>query len=142
MQIAQNSVAAFHYTLTDDQGQVIDSSEGREPLTYLHGSGQIVPGLEKQMEGRKSGDKFTADVAPEDGYGVHHAELMQFQGRGPQGEINVTVTKVEDDKVFIDGNHPLAGQTLHFAIEVTDVRTATEEELAHGHVHGEGGHHH
>ena len=76
MQIAQNSVAAFHYTLTDDQGQVIDSSEGREPLTYLHGSGQIVPGLEKQMEGRKSGDKFTADVAPEDGYGVHHAELM------------------------------------------------------------------
>ena len=160
MQIAQNSVAAFHYTLTDDQGQVIYSSEGREPLTYLHGSGQIVPGLEKQMEGRKSGDKFTADVAPEDGYGVHHAELMQevpkeafqgvayiqpgmqFQGRGPQGEINVTVTKVEDDKVFIDGNHPLAGQTLHFAIEVTDVRTATEEELAHGHVHGEGGHHH
>ncbi|MFZ0871512.1 MAG: peptidylprolyl isomerase [Rhodanobacter sp.] len=160
MQIAQNSVAAFHYTLTDDHGQVIDSSEGREPLTYLHGSGQIVPGLEKQMEGRKSGDKFTADVAPEDGYGVHHAELMQevpmeafqgvediqpgmqFQGRGPQGEINVTVTKVEDGKVFIDGNHPLAGQTLHFAIEVTDVRAASGEELAHGHVHGEGGHHH
>jgi FKBP-type peptidyl-prolyl cis-trans isomerase SlyD len=160
MQIAQNSVAAFHYTLTDDQGQVIDSSDGREPLTYLHGSGQIVPGLEKQMEGRAVGDKFTADVAPEEGYGVHHVELMQevpreafqgvddiqpgmqFQGRGPQGEINVTVTKVEDGKVFIDGNHPLAGQTLHFAIEVTDVRAASEEELAHGHVHGAGGHHH
>lgn len=160
MQIAPNSVAAFHYTLTDDQNQVIDSSAGRDPLTYLHGSGQIVPGLEKQMEGRSVGDKFNADVAPEEGYGVHHPELMQevprdafqgvediqpgmqFQGRGPQGEINVTVTKVEDDKVFIDGNHPLAGKTLHFAIEVTDVRAASEEELAHGHVHGAGGHHH
>jgi FKBP-type peptidyl-prolyl cis-trans isomerase SlyD len=160
MQIAQNSVAAFHYTLTDDQSQVIDSSEGRDPLTYLHGSGQIVPGLEKQMEGRSVGDKFTADVAPEEGYGVHHTELMQevpreafqgvediqpgmqFQGRGPQGEINVTVTRIEDDKVFIDGNHPLAGKALHFAIEVTDVRTASAEELEHGHVHGAGGHHH
>ena len=160
MQIAQNAVAAFHYTLTDDEGQVIDSSKGREPLTYLHGSGQIVPGLEKQMEGRGAGDKFTADVTPEEGYGVHHAELlqevpreafqgvddiqpgMQFQGRGPQGAINVTVTKVEDGKVFIDGNHPLAGKTLHFDIEVTNVREATGEELEHGHVHGEGGHHH
>ncbi|MDE2155773.1 MAG: peptidylprolyl isomerase [Xanthomonadaceae bacterium] len=160
MQIAKNSVAAFHYTLTDDQGQVIDSSEGREPLTYLHGSGQIVPGLEKRMEGRRSGDKFSTDVTPEEGYGVRHAQLMQevpisafqgvediqpgmqFQGRGPQGEINVTVSRVEGDKVFIDGNHPLAGKTLHFAIEVTGVRAATEEELAHGHVHGAGGHHH
>lgn len=160
MQIAQNTVAAFHYTLTDDQGQVIDSSEGREPLTYIHGGGNIVPGLEKQMEGRSAGDKFTADVAPEEGYGVHHSELMQevpreafqgvediqpgmqFQGRGPQGEINVTVTKVENDKVFIDGNHPLAGKTLHFAIEVTDVRDASAEELEHGHVHGASGHHH
>ncbi|WP_158886205.1 peptidylprolyl isomerase [Rhodanobacter sp. L36] len=160
MQIAHNAVAAFHYTLTDDKGQVVDSSEGRDPLTYLHGSGQIVPGLEKQMEGRVVGDKFTAHVAPEEGYGVHHPELMQevpkeafqgvediqpgmqFQGRGPQGEINVTVTKIEGDKVFIDGNHPLAGQTLHFAVEVTGVRAATEEELQHGHVHGEGGHHH
>jgi len=160
MQIAQNAVAAFHYTLTDDEGQVIDSSKGREPLTYLHGGGQIVPGLEKQMEGRGAGDRFTADVAPEEGYGVHHAELlqevpreafqgvddiqpgMQFQGRGPQGAINVTVTRVEDGKVFIDGNHPLAGKTLHFDIEVTHVREATSEELEHGHVHGEGGHHH
>ena len=160
MQIARDSVAAFHYTLTDDQNQVIDSSAGRDPLTYLHGGGQIVPGLEKQLEGRSAGDKFTADVVPEEGYGVHHPELMQevprsafqgvediqpgmqFQGRGPQGEINVTVTRVEDDKVFIDGNHPLAGKTLHCAIEVTDVRAASEEELAHGHVHGAGGHHH
>jgi len=160
MQIAQNAVAAFHYTLTDDEGQVIDSSAGREPLTYLHGSGHIVPGLERQMEGRAAGDKFTADVVPEEGYGVRHEELMQevpraafqgvediqpgmqFQGNGPQGQVNVTVTKVENDVVFIDANHPLASKTLHFAIEVTDVRGATAEELAHGHVHGAGGHHH
>jgi len=160
MQITRNSVAAFHYTLTDDQGQVIDSSAGRDPLAYLHGSGQIVPGLEKQMEGRSAGDKFSAEVAPEEGYGVHHPELMQevpreafqgvedirpgmqFQGRGPQGEINVTVTRVENEKVLIDGNHPLAGKTLHFAIEVADVREASAEELQHGHVHGAGGHHH
>jgi len=160
MQIAQNAVVAFHYTLTDDEGQVIDSSQGRAPLTYLHGTGQIVPGLEKQMEGRVAGDAFNADVAPEEGYGVHRPELvqevpraafqgvddiqpgMQFQGRGPQGEINVTVTKVEDDKVYVDGNHPLAGKTLHFAIDVSSVREASAEELSHGHVHGEGGHHH
>lgn len=160
MQIAENTVASFHYTLTDDAGQVIDSSAGREPLTYLHGGGQIVPGLEKLMEGRKAGDQFNADVIPEEGYGAHHPELMQevprdafqgvtdiqpgmqFQGRGPEGVINVTVTRVDDDKVHIDGNHPLAGKTLHFAVEVTDVRAASADELAHGHVHGEGGHHH
>jgi FKBP-type peptidyl-prolyl cis-trans isomerase SlyD len=160
MQIAQNSVAAFHYTLTDDDGQVIDSSQGRDPLSYLHGKGHIVPGLEKQMEGREIGAKFVADVAPEEGYGVHHEELMQqvpraafqgvddiqpgmqFQGNGPQGPVNVTVSKIENDVVFIDANHPLAGKTLHFAIEVTDVRDATADELEHGHVHGAGGHHH
>ena len=160
MQIADHTVVSFHYTLTDDEGQVIDSSEGREPLTYLHGSGQIVPGLEKQMEGRAAGDRFSADVAAEEGYGVRHEELMQevpraafqgvediqpgmqFQGNGPEGQINVTVTKVENDVVFIDGNHPLAGQTLHFDVEVTNVREATAEENEHGHVHGAGGHHH
>lgn len=160
MQIADNTVASFHYTLTNDAGEVIDSSQGREPLVYLHGTGQIVPGLEKQMAGRQAGDQFKADVSPEEGYGVHHPELqqevpreafqgvediqpgMQFQGHGPQGVINVTVTRVEPDKVYIDGNHPLAGQTLHFAVEVTDVRPASAEELAHGHVHGAGGHHH
>ena len=160
MQIAPNSVAAFHYTLTDDQNEIIDSSAGRDPLTYLQGGGQIVPGLEKQMEGRSVGDTFNAEVAPEEGYGAHHPELMQevareafqsvgdiqpgmqFQGRGPQGEINVTVTKVEGGKVFIDGNHPLAGKTLHFAIKVTEVREASAQELEHGHVHGAGGHQH
>ena len=160
MQISPNTVVAFHYTLTDDAGEVIDTSDGREPLTYLHGAGHIVPGLEKQMEGRAAGDKFVADVIPEEGYRAHHPELMQevprdafpgvpdiqpgmqFQGRGPQGEISVTVTRVEGDKIFIDGNHPLAGKALHFAIEVTAVREASADELAHGHVHGAGGHHH
>jgi len=160
MQIADHTVVSFHYTLTDDQGTVIDSSAGREPLTYLHGVGQIVPGLEKEMAGRAVGDQFKVDVAPEEGYGVRHAELeqqvpreafqgvediqpgMQFQGRGPQGVINVTVTKVEDGVVHIDGNHPLAGQTLHFDVQVTEVREATAEEQQHGHVHGPGGHHH
>ncbi len=160
MQIADHAVVSFHYTLTDDHGQVIDSSEGREPLTYLQGSGQIVPGLESAMAGHQAGDKFNVDVKPEEGYGVHHPELvqqvpraafqgvadiqpgMQFQGNGPQGVINVTVTKLEGDQVHIDGNHPLAGQTLHFAIEITEVREASAEELAHGHVHGPGGHDH
>lgn len=160
MQIAEHAVVSFHYTLTDDQGTVIDSSAEREPLTYMHGTGQIVPGLEKVMAGRQAGDQFKVDVTPEEGYGVRHDELvqqvpreafqgvesiepgMQFQGRGPQGVINVTVTKIENDIVFIDGNHPLAGQTLHFDVEVTDVREATAEEKEHGHVHGAGGHHH
>lgn len=160
MQIAENTVASFHYTLTDDEGRVIDSSEGREPLSYLHGTGQIVPGLEKEMAGRQAGDQFKVDVSPEEGYGVRHAELMQevpreafqgvediqpgmqFQGHGPQGVINVTVVRVDDDKVHIDGNHPLAGQTLHFNVEVTGVRPASAEELVHGHVHGPGGHNH
>lgn len=160
MQIAARTVASFHYTLTDDDGQVVDSSAGREPLAYLHGQGQIVPGLEKTMEGRRAGDKFNVDVAPAEGYGEHQPELiqavprnafqgvaeirpgMQFQGQGPQGSINVTVTGVDGDTVHIDGNHPLAGKTLHFAIEVAEVRAATAEELAHGHVHGAGGHHH
>lgn len=160
MRIADNTVASFHYTLTDDDGHVIDSSEGREPLSYLHGSGQIVPGLEKVMVGRQAGEQFKVDVVPEEGYGPRHAELMQevpreafqgvediqpgmqFQGHGAQGVVNVTVVRVEEDKVHIDGNHPLAGQTLHFDVAVTGVREASAQELEHGHVHGPDGHHH
>ena len=160
MQIAERSVASFHYTLTDDQGQVLDSSEGREPLTYLHGVGQIVPGLEKAMTGRQAGDQFKVDVAPEEGYGVHHAELtqsvpreafqgvddiqpgMQFQAQSPQGPRVVTVVAVNDKEVTVDANHPLAGMELKFDVDVKDVREATGEEISHGHVHGPGGHHH
>lgn len=154
MQIEDNHVASFHYTLTNDAGEVLDSSREREPLAYLHGAGNIVPGLEKALNGREAGDTLKVDVEPQEGYGPRHEELvqtlpmsafqgvpevkqgMQFQGNGPQGPILVTVMAVEDDGVKVDGNHPLAGQTLHFDIEVTDVRDATEDERAHGHIHG------
>jgi FKBP-type peptidyl-prolyl cis-trans isomerase SlyD len=160
MQIAERTVASFNYTLTNDAGEIIDSSEGRSPLAYLHGAGNIVPGLEKQMAGRKAGDRFDVVVAPEDGYGQPNPMLvqtvpreafqgvdtievgMEFQAQTPQGPLSVVVAKVDADNVTVDGNHPLAGKTLHFAIEVTDVRDASVEELAHGHVHGPGGHHH
>ncbi|SDD15915.1 FKBP-type peptidyl-prolyl cis-trans isomerase [Aquimonas voraii] len=157
MQIADRCVVSFHYTLTNDAGDVLDSSSGREPLSYLHGAGNIVPGLESALEGREAGDSFKVSVAPEEGYGVHHEGLvqqvpraafagvdevqigMEFHAQGPQGPLAVTVTAVDGDTVTIDGNHPLAGQTLHFAIEVTGVRQATLEESLHGHVHGPGG---
>lgn len=160
MQIGENTVASFHYTLTDDSGKIIDSSANRDPLTYLHGSGNIVPGLEKEMEGRKTGDSFNVVVAPEDGYGMPNPMMvqtvpreafqgvdtievgMEFQAETPQGPMSVAIAKVEGDQVTVDANHPLAGQNLHFAIEVTDVRDASAEELSHGHVHGAGGHHH
>ena len=160
MQIAERTVASFHYTLTNDAGTVIDSSAGADPLTYLHGVGHIVPGLEQAMAGHQAGDKFDVVVSPEEGYGTPNDMLiqvvpreafqgvddiqvgMQFQAQTPQGAISVAVTKVEDGLVTVDGNHPLAGQNLNFAIEVVDVREATVEEVVHGHVHGAGGHHH
>ena len=160
MQIAERTVASFHYTLTNDAGQVLDSSNGRDPLTYLHGAGNIVPGLEKEMAGRSAGDSFSVVVMPEEGYGqpnpmliqvvpreafqgVEQLEVgMEFQAQTPQGPLSVAIAKIEGDQVTVDGNHPLAGQTLHFAVEVTEVRDASLEEVMHGHVHGEGGHHH
>jgi FKBP-type peptidyl-prolyl cis-trans isomerase SlyD len=159
MQIADRCVASFNYTLTNDAGEVLDTSTGRAPLAYLHGAGNIVPGLEKAMEGKSAGDAFKVDVAPGEGYGERHDALiqvvprdafqgvdniepgMQFQAQSNQGVMSVTVTKVEDGQVTVDGNHPLAGETLHFDIEVTEVREATAEELEHGHVHGAGGEH-
>jgi FKBP-type peptidyl-prolyl cis-trans isomerase SlyD len=160
MQIAERTVASFHYTLTNDAGEVLDSSDGREPLTYLHGAGNIVPGLEREMVGHVAGDKFSVDVAAEEGYGAYVDELvqvvprasfdgvhdlavgMQFQAQTAQGPIAVVITEIEGDEVTVDGNHPLAGETLHFAIEIVEVREASVEEVVHGHVHGAGGHHH
>ena len=160
MQIADRTVASFHYTLTNDAGDVLDSSQGREPLTYLHGASNIVPGLESQMSGRVAGDRFDADVAAADGYGEYVAELvqvvprasfagiddlavgMQFQAQTGQGALPVVITEIDGDDVTVDGNHPLAGETLHFAIEIVEVREASVEEVLHGHVHGAGGHHH
>lgn len=160
MQIAQNSVVAFHYTLTNDAGEVLDSSEGREPLAYLHGAGNIIPGLEKELEGRVAGDKLNATIAPAEGYGEKQDQLvqevprdafqgvesiepgMQFQAQTEGGPLMVTVTQVGGDTVTVDGNHPLAGQTLNFDVEVASVREASDEEAEHGHVHGEGGQEH
>ncbi len=160
MQIGERTVATFHYTLTDAAGKVIDSSDGRAPLSYLHGAGNIVPGLEKEMSGKQQGDVFNVVVAPEEGYGMPNPMMiqvvpreafqgvdtlevgMEFQAQTPQGPMSVAIAKIDGDEVTVDGNHPLAGQTLHFAIEVTDVRDASLEELTHGHVHGPGGHHH
>lgn len=160
MQIAQNTVVAFHYTLTNEAGEVLDSSEGREPLTYLHGAGNIIPGLEKQLEGRTAGDKLQANVSPEEGYGEIQPQLiqevsresfqgvdsiepgMQFQAQTDGGPLMVTITEVQGDMVTVDGNHPLAGQPLNFDVEIAEVREASQEEIEHGHVHGEGGHQH
>ena len=160
MNIADRCAVSFHYTLTDDAGTVLDSSRGSEPLVYLHGAGNIVPGLEQAMAGRKPGDAFKVDVAPEQGYGTRVDALvqqmprsafagmpepevgMQFQAESNMGPVMVTVVAVDADSVTLDGNHALAGVTLHFDVEVVAVREATAEELDHGHVHGPGGHHH
>ena len=160
MQIAERTVASFHYTLTNDAGDVIDSSSGHAPLTYLHGAGNIVPGLEKAMNGRLAGDSFQVVVPADEGYGQPNPMLiqvvpraafqgidelavgMEFQAHTPQGPMSVAIAKIEGEEITVDGNHPLAGKTLHFAIEVTEVREASVEEVLHGHVHGEGGHHH
>lgn len=160
MQIADNTVASFHYTLTNSAGEVIDASAEGAPLAYLHGAGNIVPGLEQAMAGRRAGDRFEVVVTPEQGYGVRDPGMvqtvprsafqdvdtiapgMQFQAQSGQGVMVVTVAAVDADTVTVDGNHPLAGVPLHFAVEVAEVRTATAEELQHGHVHGAGGHHH
>lgn len=160
MKIAEQKVVSIHYTLTDSAGAVLDSSSGSEPLSYLHGFGNIIPGLESALEGRQAGEKLSVTVDPEQGYGARDEGLvqavprsafkgvaglapgMQFQAQGPQGARLVVVTQVQQDVVTVDANHPLAGQTLSFEVEIAEVRDATAEELEHGHVHGPGGHHH
>jgi len=160
MQIANDKVVTIHYTLTNDEGDLLDSSKDQDPLAYLHGSGNIIPGLENALTGRSIGDTFKIEIAPEDGYGVRDNEMvqsvprsafegvddiepgMQFQAQSPDGIQLVTVIDIDGDEVILDGNHPMAGITLHFDVEVTDIREATHEELEHGHVHGAGGHHH
>jgi FKBP-type peptidyl-prolyl cis-trans isomerase SlyD len=160
MNIARDSVVSMHYTLRDDAGDVIDTSAEREPLAYLHGYGNIVTGLERELEGKSAGDKLSVKVSPAEGYGEYEDQLvqkiprrslrgianirigMQLHAQTPQGTRVVTVTHIAGDMITIDANHPLAGKSLNFEVEITDVRQATEEELSHGHVHGEGGHHH
>ena len=156
MPIATNDVVTIHYTLRDDADKVIDSSSAGEPLAYLHGHGNIIPGLERELAGKSVGERLTVRVPPADGYGEYDRALVQkVPRRALKGIANlkvgmrlqaghqaVTVTHVAGDMVTLDGNHPLAGRNLNFDVEITAVRPATEEELAHGHVHGSGGHHH
>jgi FKBP-type peptidyl-prolyl cis-trans isomerase SlyD len=160
--IEAGKVVGFHYTLKNDAGEVLDSSSGGEPLQYLHGAGNIVPGLETELTGKAVGDDLSVTVQPADGYGerdeqmVHHVAKaqfpdgmeievgMQFGMYGPGGQpIPVWVTAIEGDTVTIDMNHPLAGSKLHFQVKITSVREATAEEQQHGHPHGpDGGHSH
>jgi FKBP-type peptidyl-prolyl cis-trans isomerase SlyD len=156
MPIADNDVVTFHYTLKDEADKVIDSSAGGEPLAYVHGHGNIVPGLERELSGKSVGDRLQVRVPAAEGYGEYDRALVQkvprraLKGiddlrvglRLQAGHQAVTVTHIAGDMVTLDGNHPLAGQNLNFDVEITAVRAATEEELAHGHVHGDGGHHH
>ena len=159
MQIADKTVVSFEYTLKDDTGEVLDTSEGREPLTYLHGAGNIIPGLESRLEGKTVGDEIEATIPAAEGYGdrdetkVRNIPVRKLHDRNPvagrryraaleEGHSIVMVTEVKGDYAKVDANHPLAGKTLHFKVKVVNVRAATEEETTHGHVHGEGGHQH
>ena len=155
--IGDNSVVRMHYTLTNSDGEVLDSSSGGEPLAYLHGAGNIIPGLESALVGKQAGDTLNVVVAAADAYGERHDGLVQevpreafqgvediqagmrFQAQTDQGPVSVVVTAVTEQTVTVDGNHPLAGQQLTFDVEVVAVRDANEEELAHGHPHGPAG---
>lgn len=159
--IADGKVVSFHYTLRNDAGEVLDSSSGGEPLSYLHGAGSIVPGLENQLTGQAAGAKLRVTVPAGEGYGEYQDELkhavsrnqfppgvdiqvgMQFGAQGPNGEqMAVWVREVTGDSVTIDFNHPLAGQALHFEVEVVSLRESSDAEREHGHAHGAHGHDH
>lgn len=160
MKITREKVVGIEYTLKDADGLVIDSNVGHEPLFYIQGFGTLVPGLEIALEGRSAGDRFEVEVKAVDGYGEYDPQRrrsiprdrfpqlkdvqpgMMLEARGPEGSSAVTVSEVTETTIVIDGNHPLAGKDLFFSIYVSEVRDATEEEKAHGHVHGPGGHHH
>lgn len=159
--VAKDTVVTFHYTLTDKGGQVLDSSQGSDPLVYLHGYSQIVPGLENALVGKAAGSAFKVEVAPSEGYGERNEQMVitlpRTQGNlpediavgfvvelvSPEGdEIPARVVKLTDEDITLDANHPLAGEVLYFDIQLTNVRAATKEEIDHGHVHGPGGHDH
>lgn len=159
MKNTENPVVSIHYTLTNKAGEKLDSSVGGEPLTYIHGAGNIIPGLEKALSETTVGDKLTVTVEPEDAYGHRNDEQtqtvgkemfegidnievgMQFQADSSSGPAIVTVTEVNEDTITIDGNHPLAGEQLTFDVEVMEIRSATETEMEHGHIHGSGCNH-
>ncbi len=155
--ITKDTAVKFNYTLKDDDGNILDQSPEGQPLAYLHGHSNIIPGLEQQLEGKSAGERVNAIVEPVDGYGEYQ-ELavqkvprdnfqgvediqagMQFQSEAGGQVMLVTVTDVNDEEVTVDANHPLAGKRLTFDVEIQEVRAATEDELNHGHVHGAGG---
>ncbi|NJA06209.1 peptidylprolyl isomerase [Methylococcaceae bacterium WWC4] len=155
MQITNNTAVSFHYTLTNRDGEQLDSSRGEVPLVYLHGAGNIIAGLEAALAGKQIGDKFNVTIAPDQAYGEIQEEMkqvvsktmfgdmevevgMQFHADVNYGSGVITVTEINGDDVTIDGNHPLAGEALTFDVEVVDVRPATADEMSHGHVHGAG----
>ena len=159
MQISPQTAVSIHYTLTNLDGDQLDSSIGGEPLVYLHGTGNIIPGLEQALAGKQVGDKLQVSIPPEQAYGLQDYSMqhvvskkmfedmdievgMQFHADVSHGTGIITITEINGDDVTIDGNHPLAGVTLNFDVEVVAVRPATAEELAHGHVHGAGCDHH
>ncbi len=159
--IAKDKVVELAYSLTDSEGEVLDQSDASDPFLYLHGAEQIVPGLENALAGLKVGDKKKVTVQPEEGYGEFNEDLrltvkkaqfpsdaeleegLEFETTLNDGTPAIfTVVEIEGDQVTVDGNHPLAGETLHFDVEVLSVRDATADELTHGHAHGPDGHHH
>ncbi len=157
MQVAKDRVVRFHYVLSDAAGVPIENSHGDSPLAVLWGHGGLIPGVERALEGRVAGDRLEIVVAPDEGYGERRQDLVQrlskkyfpqpdklkpgmiVEVRTERGPRAVTVLKVGMSVIDVDGNHPLAGQTLHFAVEVVEVREASKEEIEHGHVHGDGG---
>ncbi len=153
MQVASQKVVTLDYTLTESQGQVVDQSQGGQ-FAYLHGSNNIIPGLENALEGKEAGEELSVTLEPEEAYGERDERLIQnvpkdmfpeeaevapgnqFQAQGPDGSpILLTVTAVQEQEVEVDANHPLAGETLNFAVKIVDVREATDDEIAHGHAH-------
>lgn len=158
--IAHQSVVGIEYTLKDKAGEIVDTNVGGEPLYFIQGLGTIVPGLEIALNGRSLGESFDVEVKAVDGYGEYDAQRRRaiprasvpqlkdvqpgamLQASGPEGVSVVTVAEVTDTEIVIDGNHPMAGKDLYFSISIKDIRAATPEELAHGHIHGPGGHHH
>ncbi len=160
MQIATNTVVTIDYTLKDDDQSVLDTSQGQEPLSYIHGIGNLIPGLEKALAGKSEGDRVQVTISPDDAYGERDEDLlqaiprerferaneievgMQFHTQSDEGMQVVTVVGVDGESITIDGNHPLAGKTLHFDVQIVGVREASAEEISHGHVHGAGGHQH
>lgn len=158
MQISDKAAVQFHYTLTNLGGDQLDSSRGEEPLSYLHGAGNIISGLEDALTGKSIGDRFSVTIPPEQAYGEVDDTMvqvvskrmfdgmdieigMQFHADVSHGSGVITITGIDGDDVTVDGNHPLAGETLIFDVEVVDIRSATADELEHGHIHGAGCHH-